>query len=220
MTIPLIDRLPHTSSGWLGLLALSGMLAVAPAVVQTNASAPAELKGPTDHQVPDVTLINQNGEPVRLCTDVLQGKTVALNFIFTGCTSVCPLLGAEFAQVQQRLGDRQGKDIFLVSISLDPEADTPERLRTWAKQFNARPGWILLTGRKEELDKALKALNAFVPDKSLHGPVVLVNRGADGWTRFNSFTSAEQISDLLLSAPISIAASTPKPNPARDYTPT
>src|SRR2546430_7458148 len=102
----------------------------------------------TTLDVPDTTLLDQNGREVRFKSDVLGERTVAIHFIFTSCRAICPVMGAAFAKLQDRLGDRLGKDISLVSISIDPVTDTPARMKQWGEQFGARPGWSLLTGDK------------------------------------------------------------------------
>ena len=87
----------------------------------------------------DVELLNQNGEKVRFYSDVLKGKTVIVNAFFTTCTSVCPPMNRNMEKIQEVLGDRVGRDVFLVSITVDPEVDTPARLKDYAKKFHAGP---------------------------------------------------------------------------------
>src|ERR1051325_1899561 len=101
----------------------------------------SEEASPAQKYFTDVELLNQNGEKVRFYTDVLQGKTVVVNAFFTTCTSVCPPMNRNMERIQEALGDRVGKDVFLVSISVDPEADTPARLKDYARKFHAGPGW-------------------------------------------------------------------------------
>src|SRR5918997_7020658 len=96
----------------------------------------------------DVELLDQDGKKVRFYTDVLKGKTVVVNAFFTTCTSVCPPMNRSFEKIQEALGDRLGKDVFLVSLTVDPATDTPARLKEYAAKFHARPGWAFLTGKK------------------------------------------------------------------------
>ena len=96
----------------------------------------------------DVELIDQDGRKVRFYSDVLKGKTVVINALFTTCTNVCPPISRNLERIQEALGDRLGKDVFLVSITVDPVTDTPERLKEYAQKFHARPGWSFLTGRR------------------------------------------------------------------------
>lgn len=100
---------------------------------------------------PNVTLTTHEGKPVRLYADLLKGKAVAINVIYTSCTDECPLETARMAEVQRLLGTRMGKDVLFYSISIDPEHDTPAVLKAYAEKFNVGPGWLFLTGKKEDI---------------------------------------------------------------------
>ena len=91
--------------------------------------------------LPDTPLVDQDGRPVRFKSDVLGEKAVAIDFVFTTCGGICPVMGATFLKLQDRLGERLGKDISLIPISIDPATDTPVRMKEWGRQFGARPGW-------------------------------------------------------------------------------
>ena len=134
--------------------------------------------------IPDVELLDQDGRKVRFYTDLVKGKVVAVNFIFTTCTTICPPLGATFARVQRELGARAGRDVHFISISVDPATDTPERLKAWGAKFHAAEGWTLVTGRKPQVDELLRALGAATASPADHSPTVLVGNDAAGqWTR-------------------------------------
>lgn len=134
--------------------------------------------------IPDVELVNQRGEKVRLYSDLIHGRAAAMSFIFTRCTTICPPIGLSFSRLKKQLGDRAGKEVSLVSISIDPLNDTPERLLAWGKQFGAGPGWTLLTGDKEDIDRVLKALTVYTAAKEDHAPIVLVGDDLSGsWVR-------------------------------------
>ncbi|HYY42461.1 MAG TPA: SCO family protein, partial [Pyrinomonadaceae bacterium] len=112
------------------------------------------------------------------------GRTVAINFIFTTCTTICPPLTATFRKVQQELGVRGGRDVSLISISVDPTTDVPERLLDFSAKFKAAPGWTFVTGSKPEIDQLLDALGAGVADKTQHTPMILIGNDSAGyWTR-------------------------------------
>jgi protein SCO1 len=128
----------------------------------------------------DVELINQNGQKVRFYSDVLKGKTVIVNAFFTTCTSVCPPMNRTMEKIQQVLGDRVGRDVFLVSITVDPEVDTPARLKDYAKKFHAGPGWVFLTGKKENLDWALYKLGQYVETKDDHKTIFIIGNEPTG----------------------------------------
>jgi protein SCO1 len=134
--------------------------------------------------IPDTRVVDQDGKTYRFYSDLVKGKTVAINFIFTTCTTICPPLTATFRKVQQELGERVGKDVNMISISVDPTTDVPERLKAFAAKFNAGPGWTFLTGDKQEIDLLLKALGAQSDNKTDHSPTVLVGNDSAGyWTR-------------------------------------
>jgi cytochrome oxidase Cu insertion factor (SCO1/SenC/PrrC family) len=132
----------------------------------------------TPQQIPDTTVYDQNGRKLRFYTDLVKGKTVAINFIFTTCTTICPPLTATFRKVQQELSNRVGRDVELISVSVDPTIDVPERLNSFAAKFKVQPGWTFVTGSKPEIDQLLRALGAFVSNKNDHTPMILI--GNDG----------------------------------------
>lgn len=113
--------------------------------------------------IPNVVLVNQDGRRVRLYEDLIKDKTVAISFIFTRCTYVCPMNGALFAKIQNDLGARLGTDVFLISISMDPQADTPQELKKWGATFGRKTGWTLATGSFDDIAKVLKAFTGDAP---------------------------------------------------------
>jgi protein SCO1 len=146
----------------------------------------------------DVELVNQDGEKVRFYTDVLKGKTVVVNAFFTTCTSVCPPMNRNFEKIQEAFGDRVGKDIFLVSLTVDPATDTPARLKDYAAKFHARKGWTFLTGRKENIDWALYKLGQYVEDRESHKTVVIIGNEATGlWKKALGMAKAEELIKLV-----------------------
>src|SRR5512132_1927734 len=130
----------------------SAVAVLAAALAAAGSASPAragELWG-RDY-FPDVVLTTQDGKAVRFYDDLLKDKFVAIDLIYTRCKFSCPLATARLAQVQRILGDRVGKDIFFYSITLEPEHDTPEVLKAYAQKYNAGPGWLFLTGKKEDV---------------------------------------------------------------------
>jgi protein SCO1/2 len=128
----------------------------------------------------DVELLDQDGRKVHFYTDMLKGKTVVLSAFFTTCTSVCPPMNRNLEKVQEALGDRLGKDVFIVSISVDPTTDTPPRLKEYAQRFHAKPGWTFLTGKKENVDWALYKVGQYVESKDDHTTVIIIGNEATG----------------------------------------
>lgn len=128
----------------------------------------------------DVELLDQDGKKVRFYSDVLKGKTVVVNAFFTSCTSVCPPMNRNMEKIQEVLGDRVGRDVFLVSLTVDPEVDTPARMKEYAKKFHAGRGWIFLTGKKENLDWALYKLGQYVEKKDDHKTIFIIGNEPTG----------------------------------------
>jgi protein SCO1/2 len=128
----------------------------------------------------DVELLNQDGKPMKFYSDVLKNKVVIIDTFFTTCTSVCPPMNRNFERIQEALGDRLGKDAFLISISVDPETDTPPRLKEYSRRFHARDGWIFLTGKKENVDWALYKLGQYVEAKDDHSTIVIIGNEPKG----------------------------------------
>jgi protein SCO1/2 len=164
--------------------ALAALILLCGAAVRTRAQQSAETApGPRAKDL-DVAVVDQDGKSLNFYADLVKGRTVAVNFIFTTCTTICPPLGATFARVQKELGDRVGRDIFLVSISVDPVTDTPERLKAWGAKFKAGPGWTFVTGDKAQVERLLRALSADAASREDHTPMILVgNDRAGHWTR-------------------------------------
>jgi protein SCO1/2 len=163
-------------------------------------AASAETVELGDMTVPDVELVDQDGRAVRFYTDLVAGKMVAINFIFTTCTTICPPMGANFGRLQRALGDRFGTEVSLISVSVDPLVDTPPRLKAWGEQFGAGPGWTLVTGAKPQVDDLLKALGVFTPDKLDHSPTLLVGNDRTGrWTRAHGLASPDTLAELIVS---------------------
>jgi protein SCO1/2 len=135
---------------------------------------------PAQNYFTDVELTDQDGRKVRFYSDVLKGKTVVVNAFFTTCTSVCPPMNRNMEKIQEALGDRLGRDVLLVSVSVDPEVDTPPRLKEYAKKFHAKPGWMFLTGKKENVDWALYKVGQYVEDKQDHTTVIIIGNEATG----------------------------------------
>ncbi|HEY2914902.1 MAG TPA: SCO family protein [Candidatus Angelobacter sp.] len=136
---------------------------------------------------PNVPLTDQNGRTVHLYDDLLKGKTVVVNLIYTQCQDSCPLETARLLQVQKMLGDHVGKDVFFYSVSIDPEHDTPAVLKAYAEKFHAGPGWLFLTGKKTDIDLVAHKLGLYYdPGLNRDGHTVelmIGNEPTGQWTR-------------------------------------
>ena len=166
---------------------------------------------------PDVSLLDQNGRTVDFYDDLVKGRVVAINFIFTSCTTICPPMGATFGQVQKLLGDRAGRDVHLISVSVDPATDTPERMKAWSQRFGTAgesAGWTLVTGERNEVTRLLKSLGVYTPNINDHSPLVLVGNDARGeWTRAYGLAAPAKLVELLdgMAAPAKAAVKDGKP---------
>jgi len=176
--------------------------------VEAPASTPAataakeadDSTGFSSSRVPDVKVYDQNGNRLNFYTDLVKNKTVAINFIFTTCTTICPPMTATFRRVQQELANA-ALDVQLISISVDPSTDTPERLRDFAAKFKAAPGWTFVTGDKAEMDSLLRALGAAVADKNDHTPMILVGNDTTGyWTRTYGLSAPTTLVKVITAA--------------------
>lgn len=164
-------------------------MAISAAAILGSVSGPAVAgnKWGADY-FPDVILTTQHGKPVRLYEDLLKGQSVAINVIYTSCTDECPLETARMAEVQRLLGKHPGKDVQFYSISIDPEHDTPEVLKAYAEKFNAGPGWLFLTGKKEDIKLVTRKLglsrNSDAANRDGHASsLMLGNEPAGQWMR-------------------------------------
>ena len=148
----------------------------------------------TTIELSDATLISQHGKEVSLRDDVVGDRIVVVDFVYTTCTTVCPVLSAIFRQIQNQLGDRLGREVMLVSISVDPTRDTPERMKTYATRLQAGENWLWLTGRQQTVKTVLEEFGAYTPNFADHPSMVLVGDGRSGqWSRFLGFPAADQI---------------------------
>ena len=143
---------------------------------------------------PDVMLTDASGERVRLSSVLGRDGPVMLQFIFTTCPTVCPVMSATFSTAQGRLGPNAEK-VTLVSISIDPEHDTPERLREYARRFKAGPRWHFLTGDAQDIVSVRKAFDAYAGDNKMRHQPLTFMRLSPGrpWLRLDGLTSAAQL---------------------------
>jgi protein SCO1/2 len=141
-----------------------------------------------------VLLVNQDGGAMRLYSDLLKGKVVVMHSLFTQCEGSCPVVVATFARLQQWLGERLGKEVHLLSVSVDPETDTPARLKAYAEQFGAKPGWYFLTGKKSHIDWALYKLGYYVETREEHRNIIIVGNEPTGlWTKVFDFDAPDKL---------------------------
>jgi protein SCO1/2 len=143
--------------------------------------------------VPDVVLINQDNEKVPL-RPLLQGTgPLVLDFIYVSCTTICPILSAGYANLQNKLG-AENKDIPLLSITIDPENDTPEVMKKHLERYGAQPGWTFLTGSHTDVNNVMNAFGAYFADKMWHRPLNFIRTPEEGkWIRIDGMISGNDL---------------------------
>lgn len=173
------------------LAAALGIVACAP--------APRDPDGPLD-----VPLVTQDHRRIHL-RDQIRGQVVLLSFTYTRCNGSCPLTTHNLVQVQKALGDHLGRDVFLYSISLDPEVDTPDVLADYAKTLGAKPGWTFLTGKLEDITRLRRSLGLYDLDPSVDadrtrhsGLIVYGNEATGAWSAIAGLAPPPRIVDSLL----------------------
>lgn len=153
-------------------------------------------------KLPDAPLLDQDGQRQRLVSDVMGDKIVVASFVYTNCTTICPVVSSLFSQVQDKLGGLLGDQVRLVSLSVDPQRDTPARLKSYAESHNARPGWVWLTGQQPDVTAALKGFGTYTANYKDHPVVIMIGDGRSGqWVRYYGFQDPErlaaQVKDVL-----------------------
>ncbi|MEW8071998.1 MAG: SCO family protein [Candidatus Thiodiazotropha sp.] len=147
----------------------------------------------SDYSIPDVQLVSHRGEKRRLPELLGTDKPIMLNFIFTTCTTICPVLSASFHQIQEILGD-ESDSVSMISITIDPDYDTPEQLMKYAKKFKAGDQWQFYTGTYNDVVTVEKAFDIFRGSKMNHEPITLIRKkDRQSWVRINGLASAEDI---------------------------
>jgi protein SCO1/2 len=192
-------------------------------VIQVNAQEPAQ--SAAEKYFTDTVLINQNGEEMRLYHDLLKGRTVIINSFFATCQGSCLPMSRNLEKVQEALGERLGKEAYILSISVDPTVDTPPALKAYAKKLNARPGWYFLTGDKANVDFVLKKLGQFVDTKTDHLDIFIIGNERTGlWKKAFGLAKSEELVKVVDSVindpgPTTAKPEVPAPKPAAPVRP-
>ena len=168
-------------------------------------SARQSTAGPRAGYFPNVALRTHEDKSVLFYDDLIAGKFVLINFMYTGCGEICPGMTANLVEVQRRLGERVGRDIFMYSITLQPELDTPEILKGYAETFDVQPGWLFLTGERTDIEILRRKLGFIDPDPVVDGDlkqhIGVVKFGIerlDRWAGCPALTAPEQIVRSIL----------------------
>jgi protein SCO1/2 len=150
----------------------------------------------------DSRLVTVNGQVLRFKSEAVDNGIAVIGFIYTSCSTICPVTSAVLADVQDllvaKLGERFGHDVKIITLTVDPATDTPERLKDYAESFRSTPGWLWLTGEKPEMDRVLNGLGAYVADITKHSAAVLVGDARSGdWTRLFGIPNPSDIVDRV-----------------------
>ncbi len=171
----------------------SGPIAVSVTPAATPAAGAA-------HYLPDTLLIDQNGKSHRFYSDLVKGRIVVINTFFSDCSAVCPITLGRLANVQTQLGERVGRDVFLLSITVDPVNDTPQKLGEYARRFGDKPGWQFLTGKKSDVDLVLKKIGQYVNSRDAHSNLMIIGNEPTGlWKKANGLASNEELTRIISS---------------------
>jgi cytochrome oxidase Cu insertion factor (SCO1/SenC/PrrC family) len=149
-------------------------------------------------EISDAEVLDQNGRRVRFYSDLIKGKVVVINFFFTSCTLVCPMQGRALARLQTQLAERLGEEVFFISVSRDPETDTPKRLRLWGKNFGVGRGWTLVTGKEGVMAKLVRDFTGAGLGGQMHAPILLIGNDRTGvWTQAEGLSPAQELVKII-----------------------
>lgn len=173
-------------------LALLALLHLTLTTLTFAAETPKYTRTMEKYTVPDVVLINQDGDKVQLKALLESDQPVLLDFIYGTCTTICPVLSASFASLQRKLIAAQ-RPARLISITIDPENDTPAVMKEYLGKYRAQPGWDFLTGSRADIDTVMTAFDAYIPDKMAHYPLNMIRNPQSGaWVRLFGIMSSKE----------------------------
>ena len=168
------------------------------ALLAGAASASSDLRTAGLNYFTDVPLVNQDGKTMRLYSDLIAGKIVVINSFFTTCNGVCPIMNSTMQKIQDAAGDRLGRDVVLLSISVDPSHDTPAKMRAYAKRMSAKRGWYFLSGDTKNVETALAKLGLATETKEGHKAVVIIGNEPKGvWKKAFGLAGSDDVVDLV-----------------------
>jgi cytochrome oxidase Cu insertion factor (SCO1/SenC/PrrC family) len=175
-------------------MAAVAALAVAATAIWNSRDSRAQDRPWGETYIPNLTVTTQRGKPVKFYDDLVKGKIVIISFIYTSCTDICPLTTARIAQLEDKLGDMVGREVFLISMTVDPKTDTPERLKEYAERFSAGPGWSFVTGKPEDI----RAINYKFGDRSgviseHRNEIVMGNDATGEWQKDSVFGDLDRL---------------------------
>jgi len=176
---------------------LAGFACLMAAIVSAPGTIEARANPWGANYFPDVAVVNQDGKTLHFYDDLIKGRTVVVSFVYTSCSDLCPIMTARLAQVKDKLGDAVGRDIFFISISVDPEHDTPDMLKAFADAFEAgTPGWQFLTGRPADINAITAKFGDRSAERSLRdhrNEILIGNDNTADWERASALVDIDQL---------------------------
>jgi protein SCO1 len=178
---------------------LASIALLAAGIVAIPGTSEAQSRRWGEGYFPNLPVVTQDGKTVRFYDDLIKGKKVVISFIFTACKDFCPLVTARLAQIEEKLGDRAGRDVFFVSISVDPENDSPQKLKEFADAFHVGPGWKFVTGKLEDIRAINSKLGERMRSLTEHrNEIVLGNDATGEWQRDNVLGDIDRVTLSIL----------------------
>jgi protein SCO1 len=178
----------------------SAIAAMAAAILSAIVPLQAQGAGRGESYFTNRPVLNQDGKTLQFYNDLIKDKIVVISFIYTSCQDICPITTARLAQVEEKLGDQVGRDIFLLSMSVDPARDTPNRLKAFAQAFRAGPGWQFITGQLADMRVINGKLGEKMRNLSDHrNEIVIGNESTGDWQRDNLFGDLDRVAEIIRS---------------------
>jgi protein SCO1 len=172
----------------------AGIALLAALILSIPDSSNAQGRRWSEGYFPNLPVVTQDGKTLQFYDDVIKGKIVLVSFIYTSCPDICPLTTARLTQVEDKLGDMVGRDIFFVSLTVDPENDTPEKLKQFSAAFHVGPGWLFLTGKPEDIRLINSKFGERGRNLSEHRQESVLGNDATGqWARNNALGDLDRV---------------------------
>src|SRR5215469_15302682 len=177
---------------------LTGIVALAAVIISVRGPLEAQGVRRGANYFPNLPVVTQDGKTLRFYDDLLKGKIVVINFIYTSCQDICPIATARLTQVEDKLGEQMGRDFFFISMTVDPERDTPQRLKEYADAYGVGPGWSFVTGKPEDI----RAINYTLGERSRklnehRNQIVLGNEPEGQWQRDSVFGDIDGVATAI-----------------------
>jgi protein SCO1/2 len=180
---------------WLVLVATIGFPAVAQSPQKRSGAVTVDK---IQIEIPDLLVMDQDGVKRRFYSDLIKDKVVILSFFFSSCPTMCPVMNNTLGKLQTTLGDRLGKDVFIVTVTKDPETDTPARLKTWGKSLHPQPGWTMITGDINAIGKIVHDFTGDRLGQDMHNTVFFIGNDKTGsWSDLSGYASPSDLREQI-----------------------